>query len=243
MNAPQDSATHSPNPDDERPHLQAPASFVGRFVRRLIGGVLFILPIAITAFIVYYVYHLLNRVIEPVVKWIIFIRPNVDNAYWNAAEAYVVPPITLLAVVFFLYAMGYLFQTRLNRWIDWLFQRIPGISTVYQAIRDVSAAVQGPHGLKNIDTVVLVPFPHQHARMAGYLMGEVENTADGERLVCVYIPIGIFPPSGYTLIFPHEQVTLTDWRATEVWKMLLSGGLTVPPQVPFERRTTERQAG
>ncbi|MEQ8789679.1 MAG: DUF502 domain-containing protein [Pirellulaceae bacterium] len=239
----QDSASASSSPELERPpHLESPPSPIQRLLRRVIGGVLFILPLVITGFVIYQVYLLVsNWVIGPLAHlamWIVArIVPNGFQTeewqeFWSLVETYAGPPVTLLAVVLFLYLMGYLFQTRINHWIDWLFQHIPGVSTIYQAIRDVSGAMQGPNGLKAIDTVVLVPFPHQDARMAGYLMGESENDA-GRKLACVYIPIGVFPPSGYTLIFPREQVTLTDWKAAEVWKMLLSGGLTLPASVPY----------
>jgi len=235
----------SPSDGETPPHLKTPASLMQRLLRRLIGGVLFILPIVITGFVIYQIYRLISEwVVGPLAALAIWILTRiVPKAYqteewqdlWQTAEYYLGPPVTLLGVILFLYLMGYVFQTRVNRWIDWLFQHIPGVSTIYRAIRDVSAAMQGPAGLKAIDTVVLVPFPHQHARMAGYLMGKSENAGGGEKLACVYIPIGVFPPSGYTLILPQEQVTVTDWNATEVWKMLLSGGLTLPPSVPYAR--------
>jgi uncharacterized membrane protein len=115
------------------------------------------------------------------------------------------------------------------------------VSIVYRAIRDASLAMQGPDGLKAIDTVVLVPFPHPGARATGFLMGESEDSESGRALVCVYIPIALFPPSGYTLVFPREDVIFTKWEATSPWKMLLSGGLTVPRKVPFESEASREE--
>jgi uncharacterized membrane protein len=235
----------TPPPADDTidpPHLRAPRSIVRRIVRRIVGGVLFLLPIVLTAAVLYQVYALLNDwLISRVAKWII--PPGIENRYWKAAETYVTPPLTLLAVLLLLYLAGYLFQTRVNRWIDWLFNYLPGISMLYRAIRDVSTAFQGPHGLRNISTVVLVPFPHTGARMTGYLMGETEDAATGEKLACVYIPIGVFPPMGYTLIFPRADVTITTWEAAAVWKVLLSGGLTLPGQVPYSKPADANPAG
>ncbi len=64
-------------------------------------------------------------------------------------------------------------------------------------------------------------------------MGESIDTATGKTLACVYVPIALFPPSGYTLMFPSEQVIRTGWEASAPWKLLLSGGLTLPTKVPF----------
>jgi uncharacterized membrane protein len=214
---------------------------VRSIARRVMYGILFVLPILLTILVVYQIYLLLNAwVITPVA---LLIMPHgLQSPYWDAAENYLTPIISLLAVMLLLYLLGYLFQTRLNRWIDWIFGHIPGVSIVYLAIRDASRAMQGPDGLKSIDTVVLVPFPHPGARAAGFLMGESQDTQTGRPLVSVYIPFALFPPSGYTLVFPRDVVVPTRWEATAPWKLLLTGGLTVPSQVPFEMPTGDADA-
>ena len=217
------------------PLLTAGTPPVRGFFRRMILGLLFVLPIVVTGLIVYQIYNLLNHwVIEPVA---LLITPiGSQNPYWKSVETYVTPPISLAAVLLFLYLMGYLFQTRINRWLDWIVDRIPGISILYRAIRDAAAAVHGPAGLKTIDKVVLVPFPHPGARATGYLMGESEDEATGRKLACVYIPIALFPPSGYTLVYWRDEITVTNWDSASPWKMLLTGGLTLPGKVPFTKK-------
>jgi len=159
---------------------------------------------------------------------------GITDPQWVRVEKYVTGPITLAAILLSLYFLGYVFQSRLNHWVDWLFESIPGVSILYRAVREAARALHGPDGLKKIDSVVLVPFPHPGARATGYLMGESEDAETGRPLACVYIPIALFPPSGYTLVFPRDEVTITNWESTAPWKLLLSGGLTVPSKVPFE---------
>ena len=240
------------DPLDSRIDLQPPSQFqpgismLRRILRRIVFGILFALPILLTVFVVFQIYLILNSrlielnswLIEPVASWIVprIVPKGIDDPYWDAwdaVERYVIPPISLLTVLMIFYILGYAFQSRLSRWVDWGFSYIPGISVLYRAIRDASQAMQGPDGLKKIDTVVLVPFPHPGARATGFLMGECQDITSGMPLACVYIPIGLFPPSGYTLIFPREVVINTGWEATSPWKLLLSGGLTVPSKVPF----------
>jgi len=203
-----------------------------RIIRRMIFGLLFVLPMMLTLFVTYQVYLILNAwVIEPVASFIV--PKGIQNPYWTSIEKYVTKPISLLTVMSIFYFLGYAFQSRLSRWVDWFFGNIPGVSILYRAVRDASQAVQGPDGLKTIDTVVLVPFPHVGARAAGFLMGESTDSVTGKSLACVYVPIALFPPSGYTLIFPREEVILTKWEASSPWKLLLSGGLTIPSELPF----------
>lgn len=221
-------------------------STVRRLLRRTIFGVLFALPILLTVFVVYQIFLILsNWVISPVASLIApFIVPmGIEDPYWTAVERYVLPGISLMSVLLIFYILGYAFQSRLSRWVDWGFGYIPGISMLYRAIRDASQAMQGPDGLKKIDTVVLVPFPHPGARATGFLMGECEDSTSGKPLVCVYVPIALFPPSGYTLIFPRDDVIYTRWEASSPWKLLLSGGLTVPGKIPFEKVVKDERLG
>lgn len=233
---PAEDPTESTSPQEQMPSPVRPPSLVRSLqkgiVRRMILGLLFVLPIVLTVAVVYQIYRLLNQwMIEPLAQ---FITPlGSENVYWKSVETYVTPLISLASVLLFLYLMGYVFQTRLNRWLDWIVDRIPGISILYRAIRDASSAVHGPQGIKSIDKVVLVPFPHAGARATGYLMGESEDETTGRKLACVYIPIALFPPSGYTLVYWRDDVTLTDWDSTSPWKMIISGGLTLPGKVPF----------
>ena len=221
--------------------VQPRVSGLRSFLRRIVFGVLFAAPILLTLFVVYQIYLILNSwVIDPVASLIapLIFPKGLDDKNWMAFEKYVTPPVSLLTVLLIFYILGYAFQSRLSRWVDWGFSYIPGISVLYRAVRDASQAMQGPDGLKKIDTVVLVPFPHAGAKATGFLMGECQDVHSGKPLACVYIPIGLFPPSGYTLIFPREDVIATGWEATSPWKLLLSGGLTVPTKIPFEANSS-----
>ena len=239
MNNFADSASGFPSPTPNQPGVYG----LQWFLRRIVFGILFAAPILLTLFVVYQIYLILNSwVIDPVASLIapLIVRKGVDDPYWTAVEKYVTAPISLLTVLLIFYILGYAFQSRLSRWVDWGFSYIPGISVLYRAVRDASQAMQGPDGLKKIDTVVLVPFPHSGAKATGFLMGECQDSSTGRQLACVYIPIGLFPPLGYTLIFPREDVIDTGWEATSPWKLLLSGGLTIPQKVPFDPSSKPR---
>ena len=197
-------------------------------IRTIMGGIVMVLPFAVMIGLVYYVYRVLNNyLVNPLLKlvlpegledWFVY--------YWG-------PWASLLGVVIFLFCMGLLFRTRFRNFVDWALGNVPGVRTLYSAISDTAKALTGPPGLANVDTVVLVPFPQSEMRMAGYLMTKSQQP-NGRTLVAVYIPLVLFPPSGYTIVMPEEKVVYTDWPTKDVWKMLLSGGLTLPSEIPFE---------
>lgn len=204
-------------------------------IRRVFGGLLFLLPTLLTLYLFYQIYFILNEwMFDPFARFLL--PKGIDSPYWPQLEGVVIPILSLGSMFILLYVCGWLFQTRLEKVIDWIFSKIPGVSTIYKAIDDILSALQGPDGIRSVDQVVLAPFPHGEARMAGYLMGTSEDEESGEKLACVYIPIALFPPSGYTLIFPEKDVIYTDWEPKETWKLLLSGGLTLPERVPYRMR-------
>lgn len=210
-------------------------------IRRVFGGLLFLLPALLTLYLFYQIYFILNEwIFDPFAR---FVLPRgIESPYWTQLETVIIPILSLGSMFVLLYACGWLFQTRLEKVIDWVFGRIPGVSTIYQAIDDILTSLRGPDGIRSVDQVVLAPFPHSDARMAGYLMGISEDEASGEKLACVYIPIALVPPSGYTLIFPEKDVIYTDWEPKETWKLLLSGGLTLPDRVPYRMKLLDSPA-
>ncbi len=211
--------------------LAEPPSLVRHLMRHILAGMLFVLPVVITVAVLYQLCLILDAwVVQPIA--VLVIPSTLESEYWTAIERYITPILSLTIVVVFLYLMGYAGHFGLARAVDWSISKVPGVSTLYAAIRDVFLALEGPDGLRKVDTVVLVPFPHSSARMAGYLTGVTRNE-EGTELACVYVPIALFPPSGYTLILPKKEITVTDWPAPETWKLLLSGGLTVPPRLPY----------
>ncbi|QDT37984.1 DUF502 domain-containing protein [Stratiformator vulcanicus] len=220
------------NSNDEQPEQQTSKSIgssgVGWLVRTLMGGAAFILPIVVLLAIFQYIYFLINSYfIDPLLKLVL------PKSAEDTALAYWAPLLSIVAAVAFLFLMGLLARLRLQKLMNWFFEKIPGISTLYTAIRDTVHAMTGRPGLADVDTVVLVPFPQPETRMAGYLMTKSKQP-DGSSLVAVYVPLVLFPPSGYTLILPEEKIVYTDWPTKDVWKLLMSGGLTLPPTIPYQ---------
>lgn len=197
-------------------------------IHTILGGIVLVLPFAVMIGLVHYVYSLLNTyLVDPLLKLVL--PKGLEDwyvAYWG-------PWASLFGVLVFLFFMGLLFRTRFRNFVDWALGNVPGVRTLYSAVSDTAKALTGPPGLANVDTVVLVPFPQSEMRMAGYLMTKSEQP-NGRSLVAVYVPLVLFPPSGYTIVVPEEKIVYTDWPTKDVWKMLLSGGLTLPGEIPFE---------
>ncbi len=78
----------------------------------------------LTIFVVYQIYRILNSwVIDPVAKLII--PHGIESPAWSVFDKFLTPIVSLSAVLLMFYFLGYAFQTRISRWVDWIFSSIP----------------------------------------------------------------------------------------------------------------------
>lgn len=211
----------------------SPPGFWAAFRSRLIGGLLLALPVLLTAYVIYQVYALANfyvlnylaPLVAPQVDSVAELPPWVRNI--------IVPLVSILTVVLVLYILGYIAQTRLSRFLDWVLERFPGVSSIYGVLKNVFASMKTQGGLKKVDRVVLVKVPTEQSRIAGYVTATLRDHATSEVILGVYIPVALFPPSGYTLMVPEREVVDTDWKVSNVLEIMLSGGSSLPTQVPY----------
>lgn len=216
----------------------APRSFRGRIV----AGVLIIIPLAVTAILVRWIYEgaLAVGVRLANLVQLVFFRmrdevpgdPFIDPAdpNWNGVIGAV--GLTILM----LYLLGWLGTNVVGRRmidiLEGLVERIPFVDIVYPAIKRMVQALSG--GAKDGEErqhVVLIDFPHENMNAIAFMTNQITDRTSGRRLATVYVPTTPNPTSGYMLIVPIERITKTDWTMEEALSMILSGGATARPEV------------
>jgi len=215
------------------------------FVRsRLVQGLLLALPIAITFWILHWLYRTLRDVlIDPVARVVSWVSlrfvENSDEAmgeslpYWF--DSWAAPVIAVAIILGLLYFFGMFFQSRIHRLIDWFLLQVPVVTNVYSAVRQVFTAIQREDGgsKKKFQRVVLVPFPHQGMRAPAFVTSSCTDKATGRKILCVYVPTTPIPTSGYMLMVPEEDVTDLSWDLNETLQAIVSGGIAVPEEVDY----------
>ncbi len=218
-----------------------PRSFRGR----LFAGVLLIIPLAVTAVLINYVYYVLLSFGALIVYWasrgvvwatgadaksIINIDPN--NPDWYEVTLAVGMTILLL------YLLGWLGSNvvgrRMIEAVEHLFERIPMVDKVYGAMRKMVQAMSSSGGKEDKQRVVLVDFPNRNMKALAFLTNIITDTDTGRQLATVYLPTTPNPTSGYMEVVPVENLTNTDWTVDEAISIILSGGATAPPTVRFD---------
>jgi uncharacterized membrane protein len=184
----------------------------------VLKGLLAILPIGLTLYLIYWLAVTAEHVFSPLIKLVI-----PESAYW--------PGLGLLAGLAVLYLAGlavnaYLVRRAL-RFGDQLFARIPVVKTVYVAIRDFTRFFPSSGKSGDLKRVVLVPFGPGKA--IGFVTSESGaalglGAGDSDK-VAVYLPMS-YMIGGYTLFLPRESLEPTSLSVEAAMRIVLMGGVT-----------------
>ena len=199
----------------------------GSLRRYFIAGLLTILPLVISVWIVRWLVdllessvHLLPRPLQPE-HLLPFYIPGLGAL------------LTLAIIVFVGFVVSNVVIQRLQKRIDRMLLRIPVFRGVYGAMqRLVESVLSQSH--QQFRRVVLVEYPRKGVYavglMTGVSKGEVqERTAD--QLINVFVPTTPNPTSGYLVLVPAGDVIYLDMTVEEAFKLVMSGGIVTPDQI------------
>jgi len=178
------------------------------FRNKLVAGALAAIPVALTAFILWYV--------DSKARSLVGLRY----------------PLAGLGVgLVSLYLLGLFVTSLVGRWVltgaDMLLVHIPGLRDLYQSWKQVAFSPEGDEGI--FARVVLIPDESGRLRMMGFstrrpLEGDPETT-------CVFVPNAPNPTTGRLYFAPTRDCLVLDLPTRVALKVLISGGNYVPGDV------------
>ncbi len=209
---------------------------MARFVRTFLAGVLALLPIAVTLFVVGWVGSLLASYAGPgslvgtVITWLgntlgLYIAPSSTVAYL----------LGLAFVVGIIFLLGLMVESGLRSFIvnglDWAMTRIPLVSTVYDLAKRFVAIVDrgsGEDSLKSMSPVWCFFGGEGSAAVLG-LMPSPEPVMIGERsYLGLLVPSAPVPFGGALIYVPSEWVKPAEGGVERLMNVYVSMGVTPP---------------
>jgi uncharacterized membrane protein len=194
------------------------------------SGVILVAPLCLTV----YVFSLIVQFVGGNFKglFLLFIpnslraRPGLDTVWSILATLIVIVLVTLLGYVS-RYVFGKFFFSIGDRFI----QTIPGVSAVYNTVRQIvnTFSSQSRH---MFNKVVLVEFPRKGCWTIGFLTNTVQGEAQARastEVWTVFVPTTPNPTSGFLLMLPRTEIIELDMPVGDGMKMIISGGAVVPP--------------
>ena len=199
----------------------------------VIAGLFVIIPLALTIWIVLFLF-------EKLTSWSLFIFIRIPFIGHYASQFPLNQAIRLsslifiLLVVFFIGALTrYTIGNRIIRIAEWFLLKAPMVRIVYSTIKNISDAIRS-HKSGMFSKVVLFEYPRKGTYSIGFVTNEdneeweLIDKLNGLKTISVFVPTTPNPTSGYLLFLPVNELTYLDMHVSEAMKLIISGGAVTP---------------
>ena len=212
--------------------------------RHIIAGVLTVIPLGVTVWIVWFVVDLLIWIGRPATFALSgALRPNWPEFSDLLLETWFQSGLAVVLVLLFLYLIGKtanaVLGRRLLRSFDRAVEAVPFARTIYGATQTLIRSLGGD-GTPTGQRVVLIEFPTDNLRVVG-IVTRIFPAGEGyPELAAVYVPTTPNPTSGYVEIVPTERLIWLDWTKNDAMAFIVSGGSMVPETLTIKWSASRR---
>jgi uncharacterized membrane protein len=189
-----------------------------------ITGLLITLPIALTYFILQFLFKNLDALSPVFTKILIDLGAPIPEGYRIPALGLVITLLIVLAVGWF---TTNFFGKRLIQLGENIVGKIPFVRRIYKGSKQVVQSIAHAD-TRAFRKVVLIEFPRRGMMAIGFVTGEArgevqENTF--EDVLNVFVPTMPNPTSGFLVFAPPEELTEIDMTIEDGVKYVVSGGI------------------
>jgi uncharacterized membrane protein len=189
---------------------------LGRWFRRtFIAGILVVVPIGITVWILIWIFNSIDNMLRPLVFKLFGI--NVPGIGFG---------ITVILIFVIGAIMSNVIGKRLVQWGEGQLGKIPILRQIYLSLREIFQSFSGQKNPGFLQ-VVLVEFPTKGMRSIGFITNETVDI-NGKNIINVFIPHAPNPMTGYMEIVGEESITRTNISIEDGLKMVVSAGRMSP---------------
>jgi uncharacterized membrane protein len=181
---------------------------IKRIIGYFLGGLALVLPLVLTAWLLYYFYTL--------------VKGYSDVKYAGIGLAVVIIGLIIVGFIASSYIGGRLFSG-----LQSILVKTPILGTVYKSAKDVTLAFVGTEN--KFSEAVLIEF-HDEIYKIGFVtnkdLQDLHTIDDdqGEDLYAVYFPLS-FSLSGDLFLISKNKIKAIDGKAKEAMQMIVSGGM------------------
>ena len=200
----------------------SPLAHIGKHLRtRLMSGLLVLIPLAITLFILNLFFASLTSFVRPL------LRPWLGDL-----NDYVLTAISLVTTVATIYFVGlittHIVGRQIIHWGERLLLKLPIVKTIYSSSKQVVDTVSSSTGAA-FQAVAIVQFPHTGSLDIVFITVTILYP-QGQTLFRVFVATTPNPTSGFLIFLPQEKIQFTDISVEDGIKMIVSGGMLSPKQ-------------
>jgi uncharacterized membrane protein len=212
------------------PSSSAPTARLRHVVKllwsRLLTGIVIAVPLIVTFAVLSLAYTYIGKVSEPI--WEIFgvTKERLGEANMNR--------LNFLTTLVMLIAVGFMATHVLGRQIiergEAALMRVPVIAPLYGAVKQM---IDSFRMMKSGEAkrVVYIEYPSEGSLLIGFVTGRWFEPRMQRQFTLVFLPMAPNPLAGFVVAVPDERIIECSLSFEEASKLIVSGGLVVPPPV------------
>lgn len=186
-----------------------------RLKRYFFSGLLVVVPIALTVYILKLIIEFTDR-LYPIVKHYL---------------PFYVPGFGIIITFLIVMLVGVVTTNIVGRRAVALGERIiagiPLVKDIYNSIKQIAVAIFSSEH-KSFRRVVLIEYPRRGIYTMVFVTGRAKDELcqkTGKNLLNVFVPTTPNPTSGFYLMVPEEEVTDLSISVEEAFRLIISGGM------------------
>lgn len=195
------------------------------FVKEVfLSGLAVILPLFITAYLIYLLLKFSNDIAGEYINDVIYSQFGIT-----------VPGLGLIILLLLIVLVGIVSRILLVRKIfssiERYFMKIPFIANIYPSAKELSGFLFTSTEREKFKKVVLVEYPLKGSYSIGFVTNRSVDAIEAKTekgLISVLVPLAPAPFSGLLLYIKEDMTIPVDLSIEEAVKLIVSGGVVIP---------------
>lgn len=201
-----------------------------------ITGLIFLLPLLLTIFILYFIFQKLDFILSRITSYLF---PSLFPFLPERMRGIVsvgVKILSLLIIIVAITLVGFLATRVMTRKLFEFIEKkvlyhIPLVSFIYRTLKEINEVLFS--GSKYVfKRVVLLEYPRPGVYSIGFVTAETETSSHPDsppiKMLSIFIPTTPNPTSGWLAIVPERETTPLPLKVEKAMKLVISGGALAP---------------
>ena len=181
---------------------------------RIFAGLLAIVPIAVTFWILKFLFTFLDSLASPFLK-----KVGVE-----------IPGLGIILTLLFIFVLGLFITNVLGKtlfnWGEKILAKLPIVNTIYNTIKQITSAFSGST-VKSFEQVIFIQYPREGLWTMCFVTNQSKNE-NGDTFYHVFVPTTPNPTSGVFIVIPKKDAIHPDISVEDGLKAIISGGILDP---------------
>lgn len=194
--------------------------------KSFISGLLVILPIWLTVFIILILFKWISNISMPILSPLLKIFTS--DSQWVEILAKIASFFLTLIIIFFVgFFTNVWFGKKIYNFFENIFIKLPVIGTIYSSLKKLfSFFAKSDDTTQNFQKVVFIPFPTKGTYCVAFSTGE--KTINGQKYISTFMPTTPNPTTGFLMLVKEEDIIESEYTVEQAIQYIISAGIVQP---------------